>query len=169
MARLSIPNFVRNCFPRHCCSLMEPRESTETPHKLAGVQKDFHDLDSPKQDGTSNEASDPTGLASSTPSLDATGNEDTAPHPIISQPGSRLLTLPAELRTIIYQIALTADRNYIAITPTDHQRPPLLLINRQIRQEAAHLYFSENAFGFPVIDLQPLKPKYGSGHWTVMN
>lgn len=57
---------------------------------------------------------------------------------------SWLLSLPAELREMIYTFALTDDD---CVEPTDG-KPALLQANRQVRREASPIYYTLNAFAF---------------------
>jgi hypothetical protein len=57
-----------------------------------------------------------------------------------------LLLLPPEIRNIIYRYALVQGR--IEIHPPAHNiadQPALLRVNRNIRNEAAKIYYRENA------------------------
>ncbi|KAK3710461.1 hypothetical protein LTR37_010304 [Vermiconidia calcicola] len=64
--------------------------------------------------------------------------------------GSRMEALPAELRTLIYQFALTEDGE-IAIT-RHLKQPPLLRTCRQVRNEALQLWYTSNTFYIDVSD-----------------
>lgn len=63
---------------------------------------------------------------------------------------SRLLALPGELRTKIYEFCLLEpDLINIDSNPVE---PALLSVNRQMRKEARPLYYNDNNFSVPVID-----------------
>ncbi|EMC98624.1 hypothetical protein BAUCODRAFT_50523, partial [Baudoinia panamericana UAMH 10762] len=58
-----------------------------------------------------------------------------------------LLGLPAELRNLIYTYALVESKTrHINVHETGHTEPPLLLACRQIREEAAPIFYSDNNF-----------------------
>jgi len=62
--------------------------------------------------------------------------------------GSQLLALAAELRLAIWEHALVED-NDIMISWTSGRtktRPSFLAVNRQIRAEAAPMYYQQNTF-----------------------
>lgn len=59
--------------------------------------------------------------------------------------GSPLLRLPAELRNMIYRQALIGPQPLMTDTIA-FQEPPLLLTCKEIRSEAAPLFFAENTF-----------------------
>ena len=59
---------------------------------------------------------------------------------------SKLLSLPPELRDIIYRLALLEDGPIFLKEPQAFQQPGLLLTNSQIRNEAICLYYAENLF-----------------------
>lgn len=61
-----------------------------------------------------------------------------------------LLSLPAELRSRIYDLALT-QADYITVTP-DLRQPRLLSVNRQIRKEARNIWYMSNTFDFRIYD-----------------
>lgn len=65
-----------------------------------------------------------------------------------------LLTLPAEMRNNIYRFALVEDAQPIPIPIGTHppNQPSLLNTCRQIRHEAAGIYFEENSFDFEIND-----------------
>lgn len=87
------------------------------------------------------------------------------PHRTVSIIMPGFLQLPAELRNEIYEYALTSNsrrrpgdiyaRLGVDPLPVD---PPLLRVNRQIRQEAIGIYYGVNKFVFRVTDfnIQPL-------------
>lgn len=64
---------------------------------------------------------------------------------------SRLLQLPPELRNIIYRRAVVTS-NKIRIKSDCIREPPLLLVCKQIRQEACDLYYYENEFTVKIND-----------------
>lgn len=57
---------------------------------------------------------------------------------------SPLLSLPAELRNRIYRD--TFGEAAVTVTSTIFPEPPLLSVNKQIRQEAATIFYSERIF-----------------------
>ncbi|KAK5171288.1 uncharacterized protein LTR77_004432 [Saxophila tyrrhenica] len=68
-------------------------------------------------------------------------------------PKSRLMGLPAELRNEIYRYALVRKNKYhIKHGKRQPKEPGLLLANKQIREEAASIYYQENTFYFVVVD-----------------
>ena len=76
-------------------------------------------------------------------------------------PTCHLLALPAELRAIIFELALVQDELIIIHYPDRNVdfdecpawiRPGLLQSCRQIREEASVLYFSENRFLIEITD-----------------
>ncbi|KAM3420915.1 hypothetical protein BST61_g4150 [Cercospora zeina] len=67
-----------------------------------------------------------------------------------------LLRLPAEVRDEIYRFAtpLAPNKWALIITPTTRPtEPPLLLVNRQIREEASAVYYKHNKFIFAIQNL----------------
>ena len=67
--------------------------------------------------------------------------------------GSRLLSLPPEIRNIIYRYALVQGR--IEIHPPAHnsaEQPALLQVNRRIRNEASRIYYHENVYVWYIWD-----------------
>lgn len=64
--------------------------------------------------------------------------------------GSKLLALPAELREYIYKLVLTENR-VIDIVAT-HKEPALLSANRQVREEARGVWYSENSFYTEIVN-----------------
>ncbi|EOO00276.1 hypothetical protein UCRPA7_4248 [Phaeoacremonium minimum UCRPA7] len=52
-----------------------------------------------------------------------------------------LMALPAEIRSMIYRAAIPTDQQIETLAS-----PPLLRVNKQIRAEATHLYYSMNTF-----------------------
>lgn len=76
------------------------------------------------------------------------------PTPEVPAHGSRLLSLPPELRNNIYHLVLVEPRAIVI----DDQRPPppepgLLSVCKQIRSEAIGVYFKANLFRFIIHDL----------------
>ena len=61
---------------------------------------------------------------------------------------SQLLSLPPEIRNIIYRYALVQNGDIIIRPPTlpAPDQPSLLQVNRQIRAEARGIYYHENRF-----------------------
>ena len=51
------------------------------------------------------------------------------------------MALPAEIRSMIYRAAIPTDQQIETLAS-----PPLLRVNKQIRAEATHLYYSMNTF-----------------------
>lgn len=62
---------------------------------------------------------------------------------------SRLLTLPPELRNIIYRHTLV-DGTFKIYGSGPSTQPSLLQVNHQIRHEAIQLYYSENFFAWHI-------------------
>lgn len=68
------------------------------------------------------------------------------------RPRSRLLELPAEIRDLIFEFALTSDVPIVAFRLDDYQRdsyveatqPPLTRVSRQIRAESLSMFYSSN-------------------------
>lgn len=67
-----------------------------------------------------------------------------------TNPTSRLLALPAEMRNEIYEWALTAPQDGEIDITADWEPPGLLATCRQIRHEALGMYFLDNTFVFNI-------------------
>ncbi|KAF7714357.1 Uncharacterized protein PECH_001922 [Penicillium ucsense] len=63
-------------------------------------------------------------------------------------PGSRptLLTLPAEIRNLIYEQVLVADGPITPVKRNAHVSPQLLRVNKQIYEEARGILYGDNVF-----------------------
>ena len=67
---------------------------------------------------------------------------------------SRILTLPAEIRSLIYEYAVSSDKTVVTFRLDPYQRdcyehaipPPLTLVSRQVRAESLPAYYSCNDF-----------------------
>lgn len=67
---------------------------------------------------------------------------------------SRLLTLPAEIRALIFQFAVTADNTVVTFLLDNYQRdsysqatqPALTRVSRQVRAESLPIYYECNDF-----------------------
>jgi hypothetical protein len=59
---------------------------------------------------------------------------------------SRLLSLPAEIRNMIYRHSLVETVIKIPRDTSPPNEPGLLQVNRQIRQETCRLYYTQNKF-----------------------
>jgi hypothetical protein len=60
------------------------------------------------------------------------------------------LTLPAEIRNIIYRYVLHEDYIYAFDGTLPPSQPGLLQVNRQLRKEASEIYYKENIFRFEI-------------------
>lgn len=68
-----------------------------------------------------------------------------------SSSSSRLLSLPPELRVMIFEFVLISGR--ITISPSAVPAwPALLSTNRQVREEALKIWYGKNLFSFTVVD-----------------
>lgn len=71
-----------------------------------------------------------------------------------SPPRSRLLDLPAELRTHIFELSVTSDKTIVTFRLDDYQQdtlqeatqPALTRVSRQLRHESLLLFYSCNSF-----------------------
>ena len=73
--------------------------------------------------------------------------------PTLVNPGiPSILALPPELRNKIYRFILVSG-NEIRLAGDARSQPAILRVNRQIRQEAISIYYSENEFRINIIDL----------------
>ena len=74
------------------------------------------------------------------------------------QPGN-LLSLPPELRNLIYSFVLRADKKIEIRRDSDLQEPGLLSVCVRLRAEARPVYFSENRFLVVIRnwDVQPVE------------
>lgn len=100
-----------------------------------------------------------------------TTDRDSREPTIALQPQSRLLSLPAEIRNMIYLDVLEVRSwpFHVSITPAQHELPGLLRVCAQIRHEAMPIFFKNNAFSYNVIDLKPIAPLHSSDHWSVQS
>lgn len=74
------------------------------------------------------------------------GDGEKALHPSTLHNGNtRLLSLPGELRNMIWRYTLIQE-GYLILTPAIEILPPLTRVCSQIQQEAASIYFSEQEF-----------------------
>ncbi|KAI6818822.1 hypothetical protein KC340_g14061 [Hortaea werneckii] len=78
---------------------------------------------------------------------------------IITQ--AHLLTIPGELRNIIYRLVLLSE-DRIKIDKRHRKMPPLLRTCQQIYAEARSIHFGENSFQVTVRHLHPTVPSH---HW----
>lgn len=69
-----------------------------------------------------------------------------------TNPTSRLLALPAELRNEIHEWALTAPEDREINITADWKPPGLLAICRQVRHETLDMYFLDSTFAFHIQD-----------------
>lgn len=76
---------------------------------------------------------------------------------------AHLLTLPGELRNVIYRLVLLSDKR-IKIDKTHRKMPSLLRTCQQIYAEARSIYFGENSFQVTVRHLRPIIPRR---HWIL--
>ncbi|KAI7535771.1 hypothetical protein KC331_g11853 [Hortaea werneckii] len=76
---------------------------------------------------------------------------------------AHLLTIPGELRNIIYRLVLLSD-DRIKIDKRHRKMPPLLRTCQQIYAEARSIYFGENSFQVTVRHLRPIIPRR---HWIL--
>ncbi|KAI7233939.1 hypothetical protein KC330_g5070 [Hortaea werneckii] len=74
---------------------------------------------------------------------------------------AHLLTVPGELRNVIYRLVLLSDER-IKIDKTHRKMPPMLRTCQQIYAEARSIYFGENSFQVTVRHLRPTVPGH---HW----
>lgn len=71
-----------------------------------------------------------------------------------SMPPSRLLTLPAEIRSLIFEYAVTFDKTAVTFRLDTYQQdcysqavqPPLTKVSRQVRFESLPIYYECNDF-----------------------
>ncbi|CAK4032274.1 Hypothetical predicted protein [Lecanosticta acicola] len=70
------------------------------------------------------------------------------------KPPSRLLNLPAEIRNLIFEYAVTSQKTVVTFRPDHFQRdsftaatqPPLTRVSRQVRSESLPIYYECNDF-----------------------
>ncbi|GAB1735304.1 hypothetical protein NU219Hw_g2943t1 [Hortaea werneckii] len=76
---------------------------------------------------------------------------------------AHLLTIPGELRNVIYRLVLWSDE-CIKVDKTHRKMPPLLRTCQLIYAEACSIYLCENSF---VVTARHLRPTFPRHHWIL--